>query len=79
MVRESESSRHSYHSGRRLQHDHYTGPWGVTEVLQTDLGLQVTMRGTKQRTRNESSANVKLPPTSDLETHSVADVFAQYA
>ena len=80
LVRESESSRHRDNSGRKLQHDHYTGPWIVTEVLQTGLSMQVTMRGRKQRTRNVSTADVKpyyLRPLSLR--NSLADEFAQYA
>ena len=76
LVRESESSRHPDNRGRKLQHDHYTGPWRVTEVLQTGLSMQVTMRGRKQRTRNVSTADVKpyyLRPLSLR--HSVADEF----
>ena len=42
LIRESENRRQSDHSGRKLQHDNYTGPWRVTEDLQTDVGLQVT-------------------------------------
>ena len=30
LVPESENSRQSDHSGRMLQHDNYTGSWGVT-------------------------------------------------
>ena len=80
LVRESESSRHHDSKGRRLQHNHYTGPWRVTGVLQTGLSMQVTMRGRKQRTRKVSTADVKpyyLRPLSLR--HSLADEFAQYA
>ena len=35
LVRESESSRHHDNRRRKLQHDHCTGPWRLTEVLQT--------------------------------------------
>lgn len=59
LVRESDSSKHRDSRGKKLQHDHYTGPWRVTEVLQTGLSVQVTMRGRKQRTRNVSTADVK--------------------
>ena len=81
LVRESESSRHRDNRGRKLKHDHYTGLWRVTEVLQTGLSMQVTMRGRKQRTRNNvSTADIKpyyLRPLSLR--HSLADEFAQYA
>ena len=30
LIRESENNRQSDHSGRMLQHDNYTGSWGVT-------------------------------------------------
>ena len=59
LVRESESSKHRDNRGRKLQDDLYTGPWRVTEVLQTGLSMQVTMHGRKQRTRNVSTADVK--------------------
>ena len=59
LVRESDSSRHRDNRGWKLQHDHYTGPWKVTEVLQTSLSMQVTMRGGKQRNRSVSTADAK--------------------
>ena len=42
LIRESENGRQSDHSARKMQHDHHTGPWGVTEDLATGLRLQVT-------------------------------------
>ena len=78
LVRESESSRHHDNRGRKLQHDHYTGPWAVTEVLQTGLSLQSTMRGRKQRTRHVSTAKPYYLRPHTLR-HSFADEFAQYA
>ena len=50
LVRESESSTHRDNRRRKLPHDHYKGPWRVTEVLQTGLSAQVTMRGTRYET-----------------------------
>ena len=80
LVRESENSRHRDNRGRKFQHDHYTGPWRVTEVLQTGLSMQVTMRGRKQCTRNVSTADVKPYYLRPLYLrHSLADEFAQYA
>jgi len=80
LVRESESSRHRDNRGRKLQHDHYTGPWRVTEVVRAGISVQVTMRGRKQRTRTVSVADVKPFHVRPLTLrHSLADEFAQYA
>ena len=80
LVCESESSRHRDNRGRKLQHDHYTGPWKVTEVVQAGISIQVTMRGRKQRTRTVSVADVKPFHLRPLTLrHSLADEFAQYA
>ena len=59
LVRESESSRYRDNRWWKLQHEHYTGAWRVTDVLQTGLSMQVTMRGKKQCSRNVSTADVK--------------------
>ena len=79
-MRESQSSRHRDNRGRKLHHDRYTGPWRVTEALQTGLSAQVTMWGRKQFTRKASTVDVKpyhLRPLA--QRHSLADGFAQYA
>lgn len=80
LVRESASSRYRDARGIKLQHDLYTGPWTVTEVLQTGLSAQVSMRGRKQRSRRVSLGDVRpfhVRP-SHLR-HSLADEFALYA
>ena len=80
LVRESESSRHRDKRGMKLQHELYTGPWKVGEVLQQGLSVQVTMQGRKQRDRRVALADVKLFHTRPLPLrHSLADEFAQYA
>lgn len=80
LVRESESSRHRDRRGMKLQHERYTGPWKVSEVLQKGLSVHVSMQGRKQRDRRVSIADVKLfhtrPPSL---RHSLADEFAHYA
>ena len=80
LVREADSARHRDNRGRKLQHDLYTGPWEVAEVLQTGLSVEVRMRGRRLRTRRVSLANVKpfhlRPPAL---RHSLVDEFAQSA
>ena len=80
LVRESDSSRHRDGRGKKLQHEVYTGPWEVSEVLQRGLSVKVLMNGRKKRERNVSLADVKLfhtrPPSL---RHSLADEFAQFA
>lgn len=59
LVRESDSNRHREGRGMKLQHEVYTGPWTVTDVLQTGLSVEVQMRGRKIRSRRVSTANIK--------------------
>lgn len=59
IVREADStlSREGIHP--KLAHEHWTGPWVVTKVLQPDLSFTVRMNGRKIRQRTISEANVK--------------------
>ena len=80
LVRETESRRHRDRRGRKLQHDLYTGPWKVTDVIQPGLSVEVSLHGRKKRCRRVSTADVKpfhlRPPSL---RHSIADEFATYA
>ena len=80
LLRESESSRHRDHRGRKLQHELYTGPWEVTGVIQPGRRVEVMMHGRKKRSRRVSTADVKPFHLRALPSrHSLAEEFAQYA
>ena len=80
LVRTPASLRHRDRRGMKLQHDVYTGPWTVVEVLEKGLSVQVEMRGLKQRSRRVSVADVKPFHVRPVHLrHSIADEFAQYA
>lgn len=65
--------------GKKLQHELYTGPWQVSEVLQRGLSVQVSMQGRRLRNRRVSLADVKPLCTRPLSLrHSLTDGFAQY-
>ncbi|CAB1096027.1 unnamed protein product [Ectocarpus sp. CCAP 1310/34] len=80
LIRETESRRHRDRRERKLQHDLYTGPWKVTDVIQPGLSVEVSLHGRRKRSRRVSTADVKpfhlRPPSL---RHSIADEFATYA
>ena len=79
LVRTPASLRHRDRHGMKLQHDVYTGPWTVVEVLERGLSVQVEMRGLKLRSRRVSVADVKPFHIRPVHLrHSIADEFAQY-
>jgi len=47
LVRTPASLRHRDRRGMKLQHDLYTGPWTVVEVLERGLSVKVEMQGLK--------------------------------
>ena len=80
LVRESDSSIQRNGLGGKLEHERWTGPWKVTNILQKGLVVEVEMEGRKLRSRRVSPSGIKpfhvRPP--DLR-HPFADEFAQYA
>ncbi|CAN0173202.1 unnamed protein product, partial [Pylaiella littoralis] len=54
LVSEAPSTRHRDRSGRKLQHEFYTGPLRVKEVPLTGISVGVTMQGRKNRARSVS-------------------------
>ncbi|CAB1100402.1 unnamed protein product [Ectocarpus sp. CCAP 1310/34] len=80
LVRETESRRYRDRRGRELQHDLYTGPSKVTDVIRPGLIVEVSLHGRRKRTRRVSTADVKpfhlSPPSLRL---SISDEFAAYA
>ena len=80
LVRESVSNIQRNGLGGKLEHERWTGPWKVTNILQKGLVVEVEMEGRKLRSRRVSPSGIKpfhvRPP--DLR-HPFADEFAQYA
>ncbi|CAN0447130.1 unnamed protein product, partial [Pylaiella littoralis] len=80
LVRTPASLRHRDRRGMKLQHDVYTGPWTVVEVLEKGLSVQVEMRGLRPRSRRVSAADVKPFHVRPVHLrHKIGDEFAQYA
>ena len=78
MVKESDSALHRDGKGK-LQHERYTGPWEIQEVLTTGLSAKVMMRGRRPRTRTVAASEVKPVHVRPAHLrHSIADEFAQY-
>ena len=59
LLRTTSSLRHRDRRGMKLQHDLYTGPWTVVEVLERGLSVRVEIQGLKQSNRRVSCADVK--------------------
>eukprot|EP00903_Cladosiphon_okamuranus_P014016 g13034.t1 len=81
LVRTPASLRHRDRRGMKLQHDVYTGPWTVTEVLEKGLSVQVEMKGLRPHSRRVSAADLKpfhVRPA-HLRHRNIGDEFAQYA
>lgn len=80
LVRTPASLRHRDRHGMKLQHDLYTGPWTVVEVLERGLSVRVEMKGLRPRSRRVSCADVKPFHVRPVHLrHSIGDEFAQYA
>ena len=79
LVRTPASQRHRDRRGMKLQHDVYSGPWTVVEVLEPGLSVQVEMKGLRKRSRRVSVADVKPFHVRPVHLrHNIADEFAQY-
>ena len=61
LVKEAASvmAREGIHN--KLAHEHWTGPWEVTEVVLPGLSYIVTMYGRGIRRRRASASNIKSP------------------
>ena len=80
LVRESDSALYRRGRGDKLEHEKWTGPWRVKEVLQEGLMLEVEMQGRQLRRRKVSTAAVKPFYTRPENLrHPMADEFAQQA
>eukprot|EP00752_Nemacystus_decipiens_P017631 g15802.t1 len=79
LVRTPASLKHRDHRGMKLQHDAYTGPWTVVEVLEKGLSVQVEMKGLRPRSRRVSVADVKPFHVRPVRLrHDIANEFAQH-
>ena len=80
LVRETDSTHTREGYGTQLNYEKYIGPWSITRVLITGLGVQVELRGRKTRKRTVATSALKpftvRPP--DLR-HSIGDELAHYA
>ena len=80
LVKESSSNVERNGSGGKLEHERWTGPWKITNVLNAGLIIEEVMEGRSTRTRHVSPGGIKpfyvRPP--DLR-HPLADEFDQFA
>lgn len=64
IVKESDSSLAKEGTNVKLAHDHWTGPWQVTWVVQPGLRIDISLNGRRSRgcripKRTVSAANIK--------------------
>ena len=79
LVRESDSTIHRRGLGGKPQHERWTGPWRVTNIIQKGLLVKVVIEGRNLRSRRVFPSGIKTfhvrPPNL---RHPFADKFAQY-